>query len=101
MLTNMHTVFLDLSRLFSCKCFAFMLAVAVLRLLTASTAFALSGERSPTVCRLFRLSYFPALLVIIITCVQMQESRRQLLLRAVSAESTSAQFPGPWPAGAS
>lgn len=48
---------------------------------------------------LFRLSYFPALLVIIIVFVQMQEGGMQLLLQAVSAGSTSAQFPGPWPAG--
>lgn len=54
-------VFLDPSRLFSCKCFAFMLAVAVLRLLTASTAFTPSGEMSPTFSvESFQAQLFPS-----------------------------------------
>jgi len=55
----------------------------------------------PLLHSLFRLSYFPALLVLIIGFVQMQERGRQLILQAVSAGSTSALFPGPWPAGES
>lgn len=100
----MHMMFLNLLRILSHIGFAFKTAVAVLRLLTASAiVFALRGEMILTLLlySLFRLSYFPALLVIIIVFVQMQESGRQLLLQAVSAGSTSAQFPGPWPAGES
>lgn len=97
-----HMIFLNLSRILSCIGFAFRIAVAVLRLLTASAVvFALRGETilTPLPYSLFRLSCFPALLVIISVFVQMQESGRQLLLQAVSAGSTSARFPGPWPAG--
>lgn len=103
-LTTTHMIFLNLSRMLSHIGFAFKIAVAVLRLLTASVrVFALRGETilTPLLYSLFRLSYLPALLVIIIVFVQMRESGRQLLLPAVSAGSTSAQFPGPWPAGES
>lgn len=100
----MHMIFLNLSRILSHIGFAFKTAVAVLRLPTASAiVFAPRGEMilTPLLYSLFRLSYFPALLVIIIGFVQMQESGRQLLLPAGSAGSTSARFPGPWPAGES
>lgn len=91
-----------ISRILSRTSFAFKTAVAVLRLLTTSAiVFALRGDMILLLLlySLFRLSYFPALLVIIIVFVQMQEGGMQLLLQAVSAGSTSAQFPGPWPAG--
>lgn len=99
----MHMIFLNISRILSHIGFGFKTATAVLRLLTASAiVLVLRGETilTPLLYSLYRLSYFPAR-VINIGFVQMQESRRQLLLQEVSAGTTCAQFPGPWPAGES
>lgn len=80
---------LTFPRILSHTDFAFNIAVAILRLLTTSAiVFAPRGEMILTLLlySLFRLSCFPALLVIITGFVQMQESGRQLLLQCVSRE---------------